>query len=272
MRSVPSRMGLVRSFSGGLLVQVGALAALSAGFAGSALAGTVTTYTSKSAFLSALPFFYDNETASTLPLGNLGSSKFFSNTSFSYTASSPGGLYGIGQAGSAALSTNADRDSILFNGFDNTVTAPFVSGIQAFGGSFFQTNTSENFVSGTMSFTYRLSDEAFDRTLAVGVTSTNQFIGIISQAGISSFRLDTIPGGSSVFNTTNSVVVGVVPEPSTLVMAGIGLVGACLAGRRRKKRIAVALLLLSCTTLAVDSIRLPGIEFGTRVASHARTA
>ncbi len=275
MRSVSSRMGVVRSFSGGLLVQLGALAALSATVAGPALAGTVTTYTSKSAFLSALPYFYDNQTASTLPVGNLGASRFFTNTTFSYTASSAGGLYGIGQTGSAALSTNNDRDSILFNGFANTINDPFippVTGIQAFGGSFFRTDQIENFVSGTMSFTYRLSDEAFDRTLAVGVTSTNQFIGILSREGIASFRLDTIPGTASVFNTTNNVVVGVVPEPSTLVMAGIGLVGACLAGLKRKKRIAVALLLLSCTTVAADSIRLPGLEFGPRVASQTRTA
>jgi len=274
MRSVPSRVDLVRSLSGGLVIQLCALATLATGWGGSAVAGTVTTYTTKSAFLSALPYSYDNQTASTLGLGNLGPSKFFSNGTFSYTASSPGGLYGIGQAGSAALSTNSSPDSMLFNGFANTITDPFIpaiNGIHAFGGNFYLTNSSESLVSGTMSFTFRLADEAFDRTLSVGVSSTNQFFGISSTAGIASFRLDSV-GTGSLFNTTNDIVVGVVPEPSTLVMAGIGFVGACLAGLRRKRRLAVALLLLSCTGVAVDSIRLPGMEAGSRVNAMARVA
>lgn len=68
-----------------------------------------------------------------------------------------------------------------------------------------------------------------------GGTAEDRFFGVLNQGGISAIELIEAPGGSNAGMEVDHVQFGVaVPEPGTLALLGIGLVGIARAARRRR--------------------------------------
>lgn len=120
-------------------------------------------------------------------------------------------------------------------------------------------------VSGTISISV---NGAAAQTFAVttGTSPSDNYIGFASYTNpieeITSLRVNYVSAGSfpndtNTYVTVNNMLVGVaVPEPSTMMLAGIGLVGACVAGARKRRRVAAALLLAAAATLSADAITI----------------
>lgn len=118
-------------------------------------------------------------------------------------------------------------------------------------------------VSGTISISV---NNAIAQTFSVttGTSPSDNYIGFASYVNpiepITSLRVNYVSAGSfpndmNTYVTVNNMLVGVaVPEPSTMMLAGIGLVGACVAGMRKKRRVATALLIAAMTGVSVNAI------------------
>ncbi|MFM7519825.1 MAG: PEP-CTERM sorting domain-containing protein [Planctomycetota bacterium] len=120
-------------------------------------------------------------------------------------------------------------------------------------------------VSGTISISVN-NGAAQTFSVTTGTSPSDNYIGFASYVNpiepITSLRVNYISAGSfpndmNTYVTVNNMLVGVaVPEPSTMVLAGVGLVGACVAGARKRRRVAAALLLAAAATLSADAITI----------------
>jgi hypothetical protein len=143
---------------------------------------------------------------------------------YTYTVSSPDGMYGAGVPGDAWLSNNTLTQPMTFSNFSGGVTA--------FGGNFFGSDVSGLFVPGT-SVTLTANDGTTS-TFTLNNTTTNTFLGFTSTAALVNVTLNS--GGTSYWPTANNLTLAMaapVPEPGSyaMLLAGVALVG--VARRRR---------------------------------------
>ena len=181
----------------------------------------ITVYTSQSDFLAAVSA-PGTDTYDDLPVDLYGPSLDRSAGAYTYTVSSPNGIWGAGGPGDYWLSNAARTDPITFGNFS--------AGVSAFGGFFFASDVTGAYVPGGDLVLSAADGSTLTYSLA-GATRTS-FLGFVSDSGLSSVTLLSSPNGS-YWPTANDVVLAAVPEPATygMFLAGLGFLG--LMARRR---------------------------------------
>jgi hypothetical protein len=174
-----------------------------------------TTYTNATTFLTNTSSYY-LETFDTSKPGEDYTSPTFSKNGFSYTVSSPNGLWsGIGNTGSRFLGTlNENKD----------LTISFTSGnITALGGNFFLNDTNDNLAAGTITLT--LNDGSVINLVSPTSGST-PFGGFTTNGSLITSL--TISGPETTWENFDNLYVGTataiakptatdVPEPFTVL-------------------------------------------------------
>jgi hypothetical protein len=188
-------------------------------------------FTDQPTFLSNVQSGYFLENFDSLPSFNSipSPSTFSGGSGFSYSASAPIALFGItpnlSDPTNHALSTSARGD---------TITITFTgAAVTAVGGNFFGTDFNGHYTSGQI--TAKLSDGTTDTLSNPTLTS---FAGFITDSAIVSLQIFTT---GATFPTVDNLIVGAasvasVPEPSTLVLAGLGGLGFLAYGFRSRRR------------------------------------
>jgi len=182
----------------------------------------ITVYTSQSDFLAAVSTT-GTDTYDDLTLAPYGNSLLRSAGAYSYTVSSPNGIWGAGGPTDYWLSNGTRTDSITFSNFS--------AGVSGFGGFFFASDINGAYVpNGDLLLT-----AADGTTLSYTLSGATQhsFLGFVSDSGLSSVTLLSSPDGT-YWPTANNLVLAAVPEPATygMFLAGLGLLGV-MARRRR---------------------------------------
>ncbi len=204
------------------LLTVPLLAAICSGTIANASLPTALVYSNLTTFAANINPGYGTETFDGLGTGTLGYLINFTNQSFLFNVGTPlapaTGLFGVtGQGGDVWLSSN-DPETIVFN---------FTSGnVTAVGGNFFNTDVNGALTSGTLTATI---NNGTTRTILNA--NTNSFLGFTSQTPITSL---TLSGDNTTYLTANNLVVGVVPEPSSLALAAFGGISVLSMYRRRQ--------------------------------------
>ena len=187
-----------------------ALALMSA----SSFASTVT-YTSSASFLvNVAPGAY---TENFDGLSNPAPTAF-SSGGFSFDISAPDGLYASG-------------DFLGTNQIDDALTITFGAGIRAFGANFFFTDINPDFQAGLVTLT--LSDGTVETFTPSSLFDS--YRGFTSDIAFTSLVISA-PGQSlyaSLDNLTVGTMPNTVPEPTTLVLAGLALAGLLVSRRQR---------------------------------------
>jgi hypothetical protein len=189
-------------------------------------------YTDEAAFLANVQPGYYKETFDSLsnPVPNPAT---FSLNGFSYDAAAAGGLYAVFPASDGALSTSNSDTSLILT---------FTSGnVTAVGGYFFPTDLLGQITPGIVTVAL---DNGTTQDVTTGALTS--FLGFTTTVPITSLTISISANDldpNNKWSTVNDLFVGTAnsptaaPEPATLVLASIGLLG--LAGYRytRKKKV-----------------------------------
>jgi hypothetical protein len=193
-----------------------------------ALSGTsqaaLTAFNSAASFAAAT-FGPATDTFTLLPLDIVPSPSTRTAGPYSYVASAPGGLFGVGTAANPALSTNLTGATLTLSSFG--------ANVGAIGGSFFGSDITGAFVGG-QNLTLMAAD-SFGATLTQTITgaSASSFLGFASTGTLVSLTI-AIANNSAFASVDNLVLAQAIPEPETyaMLLAGLAAVGA-VARRRR---------------------------------------
>lgn len=171
------------------------------------------------------------DTFASLPIDFIDSPNTRVVSSYGYTASATGGLFGGGTAANPWLSTNLSGVPLTFTGF----TGP----VSAIGGVFFGSDISGSFLAG-QSLTLTATDSlgATSIQTITGATQTS-FLGFASTGTLVSLGVSI--GNSAAFTAADNLVLAQslttapIPEPESyaMLLAGLAAVGA-VARRRRQ--------------------------------------
>ncbi len=152
--------------------------------------------------------------------------------SLAYTASSPSGLF-AGSTNNGFLTNNLRTDAIT--------TATFASGVNAFGANFFGSDISGAPGIGESIFiTVTESDGDIFSTTLTNTRRAQSYFGYIGDSSIASVSFSSLERRSlwpSIDNLTlaTGASVGQVPEPMSLALVGLALMGGVAASRRRRQ-------------------------------------
>ncbi len=179
-----------------------------------AASAQTTTYTTSAAFMANVaPGSYTEGFSDPSFSGDLSAS--FSGGAFAYTIAAPQGLYGNG----TFIGTNLPNEAltITFTG------AP----VTAVGGNFYATDFSDDFQ--LVPITLTLSNGT--TTTFTPSNVTDSFRGFTTGLAIASM---TVGGpGAGLYVGVDSLTVGVVPEPGTWLLMGLGIGALVLRQSRR---------------------------------------
>lgn len=146
---------------------------------------------------------------------------------FGYQASSPSGLYESGAA-DGFLTNAVNTENITFTGFSASVNA---FGANLFGSDFFGT-----FLAGRSVFIEIAESNGATFSLTLDNTTRSSFFGYIGDSGITSVnvRMAVVANNAwaGIDNLTLATVASDIPEPTSLGLVGIPLLGAAAARRR----------------------------------------
>lgn len=188
--------------------------------AGSGAQAAITVYTSQAAFLSAVSApGYD--TFDDLRVVPYATTLDRTAGTYGYQAYSPDGLWGAGGTGGDYWLSNE-------NAYTPIVFQNFTGGVNAFGGNFFTSNISGQYVIGNLVLA---AADGSTLDYALNGTTTSTFLGFVSDTALTSV---TVAGDGGLYWPTANNVVLAVPEPATygMLLAGVGLLG--VAARRRR--------------------------------------
>jgi hypothetical protein len=197
-------------------------------------AAQTNSYTNRSAFLSAISPSNFTETFNGIPGANFVTTPTnFSGNGFSFTATTTNGgvnnqLYGLTNGG------GGDRWITLFFPEFGLVFTNFSLNSSAIGGNFFATDDQGFFTNTPINVRILLSDSSTFSTNYTPFGSAS-FLGVTfsTNVSISALVISNL-NNPPQFPTANNLTIGVVPEPSTYALLGLGAVAIFVALRRRR--------------------------------------
>lgn len=182
------------------------------------------TFNDQASFLQAISN-PGTDTFNDLPLAFVSGPLNRTAGSHTYRATVTNGFYQAGSVSDVWLSTNTATNPIVFNNFS--------ANVQGFGGFFFGSDFSGNFLAGHSILISALTSTG-NLNLTLNNTTTGTFFGFVTDGSINSVTVQAVQNGT-VWPTVNNLTLGqTVPEPGTFVTLGLGLAATLFGVRRRK--------------------------------------